>query len=45
MPMDNILTSQPHMDLEVDMVGLVRDAFGIVDQIVQQVAHNNNITQ
>ncbi len=35
MPMENILTNQPHIDLEVDIVGLVNDVFTIVDQIAE----------
>jgi lipoprotein signal peptidase len=34
------------MDLEVDMIGLARDVFVIVDQIAKQVvAHNIPMTQ
>jgi hypothetical protein len=35
MPMENILISQPHIDSEVDIVRLVKDAFAIVDRNVE----------
>jgi len=38
MPLENV-GRQTHMDIEVDMVGLVNNAFVIVDQIAQE-AHN-----
>jgi len=33
---------QPHMDLEVDMVRLVRDTFAIADHTTKQVVVANN---
>jgi hypothetical protein len=38
MPIENI-TNQCQVDVEVDMVGLVKDAFAIANQVVEQ-AHN-----
>ncbi len=38
MPLENV-GGQKHMDVKVDMVGLVKDAFIIADQIAQE-AHN-----
>jgi hypothetical protein len=45
MPIDNTIVSQPYIDLKVDMVGLVRDAFVVAKQIAKQVAHDNHTTQ
>jgi hypothetical protein len=33
----HIIISQPHMDLEVDMVGLVKDAFVVAKQGVDDM--------
>jgi hypothetical protein len=35
MPIENTIMFQPHIDLEVDMVGLVRDSFVVAEQIVE----------
>lgn len=38
MPLENV-GGQTHMDVEVDMVGLIKDVFVIANQIAQE-AHN-----
>jgi hypothetical protein len=45
MPIEIIIMSQPHIDLEVDMVELVRDAFVVAEQIVKQATHDSCTTQ
>jgi hypothetical protein len=43
MPIENI-TNQCQVDAEVDMAGLVKDVFAIVDQVVEQ-AHNTQMDE
>ncbi len=45
MPIEIITMSQPHINLKVGMVGLVKDAFVVVEQIVEQATHDSHTTQ
>jgi len=45
MPIEIIVMSRPHINLEGDMVGLVRDVFVVVEQIVEHATHDSRMTQ